>query len=95
LAVEEIKYVINETSLESPLRAIFVDHFCAMDIGKVSSSHRLLQYPKEFLAEMMKQRARLSGYQRGVAEAAQRINGYQRSDVITNIEASKKRKRDN
>jgi hypothetical protein len=92
MAVKEIKFVYDETDFGSQLRAIFVDHFCAVDMENSCAAVRLFEYSKQFLVDVMACRAKVSGYKNNVTHAALRFRKWQHCGVKTDEEASRKRK---
>jgi hypothetical protein len=94
MAVKEISFIYKATDFGSQLRAIFVDCFCAMDMENTCAATRLLEYPKQFLVDVMARRATLRGFKSNFTDAALWFQRWEPEDVETFDEASKKRKRE-
>lgn len=87
-ASEAITHVYTRVEPLSTLRAFFVDCFCAANVETSVTNWSLVKYPKEFLVDVMIQRATLVGFEEGVVEATQRMETWQRYGGLT----GKKRK---
>jgi hypothetical protein len=94
MAVKVIQFIYDATDFGSQLCAIFVDHFCAMDMENNCAAARLLEYPKRFLVDVKACRVKLPGYKNNVTHAAHRFKKWQYNDVETDKEASEKKKRE-
>lgn len=74
IALREIQHIYDHTSLNSRLRRIFVQHLTAIAIEGSATAAGLCEYPKEFLADMMRFKVNLKGFNTGVSHAKQMKN---------------------
>jgi hypothetical protein len=77
MALNLIEYVYNHIDSDSPLRQFFVDTFCASNMKAHVPTDMLMNYPKEFLVDVMDQKARLVEYMGDFTQAVQRLEDWQ------------------
>jgi hypothetical protein len=77
LAPKEITYVYKHTKANSALRRFFVDSFYDVNVEWDVSASKLLNYPKEFLVDVMVRSASLRGLANKGKDSAQRMTEWQ------------------
>jgi hypothetical protein len=80
ISLREIQHIYDHTDLNSRLRRIFIQHFSAIGIETSTTAAGLCEYPKGFLADMMRFRASLPGFSTGVGHAKRMKKYWDRED---------------
>jgi hypothetical protein len=79
MALDAIRYVYNHFGFGSPLRQFFVDSFCASNRETHDTGYMLINYPKDFLVDVMIQRAKLVECVDSFAQAMERMEEWKQN----------------
>ena len=74
--------IYTNSAHDSPLRKVLIDGICADNFIKDSMRGNILEFPPEFLAELLCRMSALKGYGESIADAREKLRNFLRDQKI-------------